>query len=69
MYRPEEGHEEDVRDEVHEQEPDHQEGRCTERVQRDRDTEDARASLPRQPLVHLPGKRLLPGGVTVSVPV
>ena len=27
VYCPEEGHEEDVRDEVHEQEPDHPEGR------------------------------------------
>ena len=56
VYCTEERHEEDVCDEVHEQEPDHQEGCCAQCVQGDRDTENSGTSIPRQPLVYIPGK-------------
>ena len=47
VYCTEERHEEDVCDEVHEQEPDHQEGCCAQCIQGDRDTENSGTSIPR----------------------
>lgn len=41
----------DVRDEIHAEEPVHREGRDEERVERNGNTNDARTSIPGEPMV------------------
>ena len=56
LHRSKEGHRQNVRDEVHEQVRLREEGRRSERFLRGGPPPAARPPVPRQPLVHVPGR-------------